>query len=143
MNTSGSAAMKIFLVEDSAVIRERLRGMIAAIPDIELAGEADNEADAVRGICALCPNIVILDLVLASSSGIEVLRQIRKQSLSGLVIMLTNNGYPQYRKKCMELGADYFMDKSQEIETLSGLLVKLANGGQPHGENRNRQGQMQ
>lgn len=119
--------MKVFLVEDSPEICERLRNMIDGIPCIKLVGSVDNEADAVRDIGAVQPDLVILDLNLASGSGIEVLRQIKLHAFSGVVIVLTNFAYPQYRKKCVELGADYFLDKSQEIEILNALLVRLAN----------------
>lgn len=127
-NIHDGLSMKVFLVEDSPVIRERLRGMVASIPETELVAEADNEDDAVRGICAIRPDVVILDLTLARGSGMEVLRQIRGQPLASLVIVLTNYGYPQYQKKCMELGANYFMDKSRDIEILSELLAGLAAG---------------
>ena len=126
--------MKVFLVEDSPVIRERLRSMIASIPNIELAGEADNEIDAVRGIYKVCPDVVILDLILAKGSGMEVLRRVKEQALSSLVIVLTNQGYSQYQKKCMGLGADYFMDKSRESGKLNELLASLAGGQHPHHE---------
>lgn len=120
--------MEALLVEDSPEIRERLRNMIDGIPCLKLVGNVDNEADAVRDIGAAQPDLVILDLTLASGNGMEVLRQIKLQGFAGMVIVLTNYAYPQYRKKCMGLGADYFLDKSQEIEILNELLVSLANG---------------
>lgn len=116
--------MKIFLVEDSQVVRERLRGTLACIPDIELVAEVDNEDDAIQGICAVLPDVVILDLTLVGGSGMEVLRRIRLQPLSMLVIVLTN--HPQYQKKCLELGANYFLDKTKEISVLEELLTQLA-----------------
>lgn len=120
--------MEALIVEDSPEICERLHNMIDGIPCLKLVGNVDNEADAVRDICAIQPDLVILDLTLASGSGMEVLRQIKFQAFAGIVIVLTNYAYPQYRKKCMGLGADYFLDKSREIERLNELLVSLANG---------------
>lgn len=106
--------------------------MTDGIQNIEFVGCAENEADAVRDICAMEPDLVIMDLTLASGSGMEVLRQIKLQTFPGTVIILTNYAYPQYQKKCMELGADYFLDKSRDIETLSELLSSLAEGPHPH-----------
>lgn len=126
--------MKAFIVEDSAEICERLCSMIDGIPGISLAGHADNEDAAVRDIGAIQPGLLILDLNLASGSGMEVLRRIKLQGFHGAVIVLTNYAYPQYRKKSMELGADYFLDKSQEIERLNELLVNLANSQLAHQE---------
>lgn len=102
--------------------------MINGIPGIKLIGNVDNEADAVRNIGAAQPDLVILDLTLAIGNGMEVLRQVKLQGFSGMVIVLTNYAYPQYRNKCMGLGADYFLDKSQEIEKLNELLISLGNG---------------
>ena len=127
--------MNVFLVEDSPAVCEGLRGMMAAIPDVVLVAEADNEDDAVQGICAHRPDTVILDLTLAKGSGIGVLRRIRSQPMTVQVIVLTNYNQPQYRKKCFDLGADYFLDKTKDISKLEALLPKLAatfkKGGNP------------
>jgi DNA-binding NarL/FixJ family response regulator len=123
--------MKALIVEDSPVICERLHNMIDGIQNIELVGDADNEADAVRDICAIQPDLVILDLALARGTGMDVLRQIKSRFFQGTVVVLTNYAYPQYRKKCMELGADYFLDKSLDIETLGRLLSELAGRSRP------------
>jgi two-component system, NarL family, response regulator DevR len=123
---SGKSSVKAFIVEDSHVIRERLCSMISSIGNIELAGAAESEADAVRDICALRPDLVILDLSLNGGTGLEVLHRVKLQDFPVTVIVLTNFAYPQYREKCMALGADYFLDKSLEIEMLAELLQVLA-----------------
>lgn len=116
------------------MIRERLHSMVEAIPNIELVGEEDNEIDAMRGICTLDPDLVVLDLSLASGggNGMDVLSQIRKRLMPCIVVVLTNYFNPFYQNRCLELGADYFMDKSQELEELGDLLVRLAAYIQPH-----------
>lgn len=129
----GALKLKVFLVEDSLMIRERLHGMVEAIPNIEVIGEEDNEVDAMRSICTLEPDLVVLDLSLASGggNGMDVLRQIRQRPMSCIVIVLTNYFNPFYQNRCLELGADYFMDKSQELEKLGDLLAKLSAFAQP------------
>lgn len=102
--------------------------MLENIPGVELVGEVDSEAEAVHCICSLQPDVVILDFMLASGNGLGVLRQIRIQPLSIRVIVLTNDVYPQYRKKCMDAGADFFLDKSRDIEALGNLLSRLTEG---------------
>lgn len=123
--------MNVFIVEDSPAICERLQDLIHGIERIELLGTVDNEADAVREICSAKPDLVVLDLALASGSGMGVLRQIKLQGFAGKVIILTNYAYPQYQKKCLELGADNFLDKSLDIEKLGGLLERLADEEPP------------
>lgn len=127
--------MKIFLVEDSPDIRERLHTLISEVAGAEMEAEADNQEDALHGISEVRPDVVILDLHLASGSGMEVLHQVKAKQSAPRVIVLTNFGYPQYRKRCMGLGADYFLDKSRDIGTLGSLLADLVNGAPAHAKN--------
>ena len=73
----------------------------------------------------LKPDVVILDIHLPGSSGIEVLEAIKKDKPAPIVIMFTNYPYPQYRKRCMDLGADFFFDKSTEHEKLTEVFKRL------------------
>ena len=116
--------MKVFIVEDSEVVRERLKAMLTEITEIEIIGEAENNIDATDLIKKLKPDAVILDIRLSSGSGIEVLQDIKKEKPAPLVIMLTNYPYPQYRKKCMGVGADFFFDKSTEFNKITEVLKK-------------------
>jgi DNA-binding NarL/FixJ family response regulator len=114
--------MKVFLVEDSLAIRERLRYMVGAAGS-EVVGEASGEAEAVAGVTATRPDLVVLDLCLASGSGVEALKRIKDGYPALRVVVLTNHVDPQYRKRCDELGADYFLDKSKEFSKLPALLA--------------------
>lgn len=122
--------MKVFVIEDSSVIRERLRDMLKSIAYVELVGETECEAEVVRSIHAIQPDLVILGLSSARVS-LETLRRIKMLPLSIRVIVMTNKVYSLYRKKCMESGADYFLDKSRDIEVLSDLLSGLADETAP------------
>jgi DNA-binding NarL/FixJ family response regulator len=117
--------MKVFITENSPVIRERLTEMLDNIPYVELAGAADSDDRAVRSICEIRPDVVILGFSSARDN-LDVLRRIRMQPLSVRVIVMTNRVHSLYRKKCMDLGADYFLDKSRDIGVLSNLLSSLA-----------------
>jgi DNA-binding NarL/FixJ family response regulator len=120
--------MRIFIIEDSTEVRERLRDMLQRISHVELVGEAENENEAVRSIRNVQPDVVIVDFSLAIRNNQNVIRRIKMQSLATRVIVLSNNVYPQYRKKCMDLGADFFMDKSRDIGDLGSLLIELDDG---------------
>jgi DNA-binding NarL/FixJ family response regulator len=119
--------MKIFIVDDSKIVCDGLKKVIEEIDGIEMAGMAGNAPDAIRSIAELKPDAVILDIRLLGPSGIEVLRDIKNRKLPALVIMLTNYPYLQYRKKCEELGADYFFDKVTEIEKVRDTLIAMKN----------------
>jgi DNA-binding NarL/FixJ family response regulator len=117
--------MKVFFVDDSVIVVERLKNLLTEIEGIEAVGHAVNEKDAVDLILKTKPDLVILDIRLRSGNGIEVLARIKKEHPPPVVIMLTNYPYPQYRKRCMELGADYFFDKVTEIEKVIEVVKRL------------------
>jgi DNA-binding NarL/FixJ family response regulator len=117
--------MKLFIADDSKVLCERLIEMLSDIPGIEIIGHAQNASDSLAFIKKLNPDIVILDIRMPGGSGIDVLQDIKKDKHAPMVIILTNYPYPQYRKKCLGLGADYFFDKSTEFEKVMELFKQL------------------
>ena len=119
--------MKVFIIDDSAIIRERLYSMISEIPDVEIAGYTGKPVEAIKAINKLVPDVAIVDIRMPGGSGIDVLKYIKKDNPDLVAIMLTNYPYPQYKKKCFEKGADYFFDKSTEFEKISGVIIQMMN----------------
>jgi DNA-binding NarL/FixJ family response regulator len=120
--------MKVFLVEDSEIILAYLRRMVAEVPGAVVQGEASRQDDAVAGIVATTPDVVILDLALAQGNGIEVLRRVRPLQPDVTIIILTNKCAAQYRSRCLALGADHVLDKSHDMEILPRHLAALGMG---------------
>lgn len=118
--------MKVLIVDDSRIIRERLAAMLGAIEGVEIVGEAESPDSAVAAITTLKPDVVLLDLILADGSGIHVLRRVRGSQPTLKVIVLTNYNYPRYRDPCLELGADYFLDKSSDFTKAIDVVKALA-----------------
>ncbi len=119
--------MKVFIVDDSEVIRERLASMLSEITGVKIAGYAKDKDEALKLILKSEAQVLILDIRIPGGNGINVLNKIKKENPSLIVIMLTNYPYPQYRKKCMEGGADYFFDKSTEFDRIPEVLEQLMN----------------
>ncbi len=117
--------MKVFIVDDSALVRERIIAMISENPGIEIIGQAKNAQEGINSILKLKPDVVILDIRMPGGNGIEVLKNIKKNNSAPTIIILTNYPYPQYRKKCIEAGADYFFDKSTEFNKIIEVIKKL------------------
>jgi len=124
--------MQVFIADDSAVICERLVTVIAETPGVELAGQARDTTTATRSILKLRPDAVILDVRMPPGSGVDVLQTIKRLTPPPKVIVLTNYPYPQYRKRCMDAGADYFLDKSADFEKLEPLLKRIARDSRRH-----------
>lgn len=117
--------LKVVVVDDSLVVRQRLAVLIAVIPGIELAGEAGSVTEALMLIRNCKPEAVILDLHLEGGNGFDVLRQAKREVVAPVVIMLTNFPSGRARQACIEHGADFFFDKSTEFESALEVLTAL------------------
>ncbi|HEY9282753.1 MAG TPA: response regulator transcription factor [Pyrinomonadaceae bacterium] len=115
----------IFIADDSDPVRERLTALLSDIEGAEVVGQAKNAAEAIEGVRSLNPDLVILDIQMPGGNGIDVLKAIKRGPSPPLVMMLTNHAYPQYRKKCMALGADFFLDKSKDLERLAAICASM------------------
>ena len=117
--------MKVFIVDDSAIVRERLVTMLSELQEVEIIGQAEDSLEATKSILKLKPDAVILDIRMPGGSGIDVLQQIKNHKPAPIVIMLTNYPYPQYRKKCLDAGADFFFDKATEFHEVTAVLEQM------------------
>jgi DNA-binding NarL/FixJ family response regulator len=120
----------VFIVDDSPVVRDRLAALIAELPNVEVVGQADIAFEAIYSIRRLRPAVVVLDISMPGGSGMYVLETVKKDRPVPVVIMLTNFAHEQYRQKCLQLGADYFFDKSTEFERVTEVLRQISTSGQ-------------
>ena len=126
--------MRLFIADDSEHLRTRLIEILSEIPNVEIVGDADNFNDAVVGIESLNPDLVILDIRMPGGNGIIILEKIRKIKQPPLIIIFTNYPYLQYRKRCMDAGADFFFYKAIEFEELVNQISVLAKSKRAHKE---------
>lgn len=124
-NINPGASKTVFIVEDSASVRSRLVSLLEDIEGVRIVGEAETPANAVQGILALHPDYVVLDFQLLGGTGVEVLRAVCSKAPDIQFIMLTNHPNPQYRRLCMENGAQHFFDKSSEFTRIRDVIADL------------------
>jgi DNA-binding NarL/FixJ family response regulator len=117
--------IKVFIADDSLIVREHLMTMLDELAGIEIVGQAENVTEAISAIQQLRPDVVILDIRMPGGSGIDVLKTIKQSELAPIVIILTNYPYSGYRQKCLQAGADYFLDKSTEFEQIPELFERF------------------
>jgi DNA-binding NarL/FixJ family response regulator len=117
--------LTVFIADDSAFIRERLPDMLAEITGVEVIGQAADGIEAINSVRELKPDVVVLDIRMPGKNGMEVLQELKKFEPAPCVIILTNYPYPQYRKKCLDMGADYFFDKSTDFDRLFTVVKQL------------------
>jgi DNA-binding NarL/FixJ family response regulator len=114
--------MKIFLVDDSASVRQSVKKLLSGLAHVRIVGEAETACVAQRLIENSNPEVVILDIVLKEGSGFDVLKEVKNREKSPLVIVLTNYATLPFRKKAEQEGADFFFDKSTEFEKMIEVL---------------------
>ena len=119
--------MKVFLVEDSAAVCERLVEMIESGGGHQVVGKAATYDEAVAGISATRPEVGIFDIKLARGNGIEALATAKRSLPTMIGIVMSNYTTPQYAKASSDAGADYFLDKSAEFERIQEILSSLQN----------------
>lgn len=121
------SALRVLLVEDSALLSARLTELLQRLPDVDLVGTADSESEALDGIASKAPDVLILDLHLRAGSGFGVLRSLARGSgQRPKIIILSNFGLPEYRRKAETYGVAAFLDKSREYFRLPSLLTGIA-----------------
>jgi DNA-binding NarL/FixJ family response regulator len=119
------AGKSVLIVDDSLIISERLQAMLKELDNI---GAIARAGDYVMGLQRLMDtpfDIVLLDINLPGKTGIELLRYIKANFPDTIVIMLTNQSGQYYRDLCNRMGADYFMDKSNEFEVVPVVISWL------------------
>jgi len=117
--------MRVFIADDSIPVVERLADLLEDVPGAQLVGRAGDVPEAVRCIQNVKPDALILDLQMPGGSGLDVLRAIRTEHPRLFVLICTNYPYPQFREKCLNAGANVFLDKSTEFEKIPDILRGL------------------
>jgi DNA-binding NarL/FixJ family response regulator len=121
-----TSALRVYLVEDSPVILERLEAMLATVEGTRTVGRARRAAEAIEGILAEHPDMVVLDLKLGDGSGFDVLRAVHRAAPGIDVYMLTNFASEPYRRLAERLGARDFFDKTTEFERVRETILSRA-----------------
>jgi YesN/AraC family two-component response regulator len=120
--------IKVLIADDSLIVREHLVTMLDELAGIKVVGQAENVAEAISGIRILQPDVVILDIQMPGGNGIDVLQTIKQDEVAPMVIILTNYPYLAYRQKCLQAGADFFLDKSTEFDQIPELFERFKRG---------------
>jgi DNA-binding NarL/FixJ family response regulator len=120
-------ALQVYIVEDSPII-QRLLGSAIVAAGAELSGCTADAQTAIADVFALEPDVILIDIRLASGSGFDVLKALQEQNLvpGAIKVVLTNHADAEYQNLSIRLGADRFFDKSSETSQALALINTLA-----------------
>ncbi|HEX8237255.1 MAG TPA: response regulator transcription factor [Abditibacteriaceae bacterium] len=143
-NNEENKQLQVFIADDSAMVRERLVSMLCDVEGVEVAGEAEDVLQATDLIRELKPDAVTLDIRMPGGTGLDVLKQIRRDvpqfQQAPVVIMLSNYSHALYRRKAMDAGANFFFDKSTEFEKVRDVLLSMTGSQQNAASNEPSRG---
>jgi CheY-like chemotaxis protein len=115
--------LKVLLVEDSPRIATMLRDLLEVESGIRDICVVPDQQGAIAEARQTAYDLMILDLQLRNGTGFGVLEALG--SRHPLTIVLTNYALPEYRRRAQELGAEYFLDKSKDLEQLQAIIRQL------------------
>ena len=124
--------LKIVIADDSELVRDQLRETFLPEAGLSVVGTAANGIEAIRVIRELRPDVVVLDISMPQMSGIEVLKEIRKDDHATIIIMFTSHNSAVLSSFCRKIGANYFLTKTQLtklVEICRDQLLAVSVGG--------------
>lgn len=114
--------IRVLLADDHSIVREGLRATLAAYPEIEVVGEATDGAEAVKTCRALRPDIVLMDITMPGTNGIEATRILKQECSETRVLVLTMHESDDYFFEMLNAGAcGYFVKGGSTAELVSAL----------------------
>lgn len=125
---SSNDIIKVLIADDHAIVREGLRQILADTRDIVVAGDADCGNDAVRLARRSDCDVLLLDISMPDRSGIDVLKQIKKESPTLAVLMLSMHREDQYAIRSLKAGAAGYLNKQSAPAELVDAIRQVAAG---------------
>ena len=117
--------MRVFIADDSEILRERLVDNLSQIPNVSVVGEAKDVAMAKEAIEKIEFDLAIYDIKMPNGSGISLIKDTKKKLPQTKIIMMTNYSIGNYKNKCLEAGADYFFNKT-DLDKMITLVEQLS-----------------
>ncbi|WP_442907741.1 response regulator [Kineococcus sp. G2] len=128
--TSGAPARptRVLLVDDDALVRAGLRMILSSAEDVEVVGEAENGAQAVEGVAAHRPDIVLMDVRMPVMDGLTAAKAITERPQAPRVVMLTTFDLDEYVFQALQAGATGFLLKDTPPRELVAAVRVVAAG---------------
>jgi DNA-binding NarL/FixJ family response regulator len=119
---------RVFLVDDHAMFREGLRQLIEREPDMTVCGDAPDAGTALEGIQTSHPDLVIVDISLGGTSGIDLIKSIKKEYEDLPVLVVSMHDESLYAERALRAGAMGFVMKHEPSKTVKAAIRKVLGG---------------
>lgn len=113
----------LLIIDDAKLIRDELKSAIKSKTGYDNFLEAESVKSAIKLLNEYKPEFIVIDLALPDGSGFEILEEVKRTLPKSKAIILTNYPYEQFKEKALQMGADYFFDKSSEFLKVIDIVV--------------------
>lgn len=120
---------RIILIDDHPVMRNGLAQLIDHEPDLKVCGQFEDAGHALEAIPGLQPNLAIVDLSLKSSSGLELVKNIKSTFPAILVLVLSMHDESLYAERALHAGAAGYIMKQEATDRVLHAIRQVLNGG--------------
>ena len=124
----GRGPAKILIVDDHPVVREGLAVRIARQPDLEVCGEAEDVAEALRQVSVANPDLVIVDISLKEGSGIELIKEIRARDRRIKMLVVSMYDESLYAERALGAGALGYINKQEAATKVIDAIHQVLGG---------------
>ncbi|WP_043475474.1 response regulator [Paeniglutamicibacter gangotriensis] len=131
MSNEESAALRVLIVDDHAIVRRGIAAYLEVLDDIETVGQAENGRVALERLAELAtfeslPDLVLLDLIMPVMDGMKTLKQIKEKYPSVKVVILTSFGEPERLHEALRQGARGYLLKDAGPEDVAAAIRAAA-----------------
>ncbi len=121
--------IRIVIADDHAIVRQGLRQLLAIAPDLELAGEAKDGWEVLERVRNGGFDLLLTDLSMSGPSGVELVKRVHDEAPRLPVLVLSMHDEAQIATRAIKAGAQGYLTKDSEPETLLAAIRKVAAGG--------------
>ena len=125
---SSASRSKVYVVDDSRIVRERLIALLSELPHVEVIGQADLPVDAIAGIRNLKPTAVILDISMPVVSGLEAARELKKTGNPAKIVFLTVHEESDFVRESFASGGSAYVIKPRLATDLVAAIREALAG---------------
>lgn len=120
--------IEVYIADDHSIVREGMRSLIAAAPDMEVVGEAPDGDQALREVPGYLPSIFLMDMSMPGCSGLELIEKVRRRAPDTRILVLSMHREDLYATRTIRAGAHGFITKTQPPAEILDALRRVARG---------------